>query len=69
MQSERCASLAASIDRGKDNPIAQHDRGNDGYQNFVSNAWGGADSQRSTDRQRELERQSSLLGCPKSTQR
>ncbi|SAK80911.1 hypothetical protein AWB75_05038 [Caballeronia catudaia] len=60
LQSERCAALGASIDWGRDNPSAQRNRGSE---DFVSNTWGGADSQTSPDRQRELERQSAILGC------
>lgn len=63
LKSDRCAALGASIDWGKDNPTAQRNRGNENYQNFVNNSWGGADGQASPDRQRELERQSAILGC------
>jgi hypothetical protein len=60
--SERCASLNASADWMKDNPFAGKDPHDKAY---VSNAWGGPDAQASQDRQNELQRQASVLGCPK----
>jgi hypothetical protein len=59
--SERCASLNASADWVKDNPFAGKDPQAKAY---VSNAWGGPDAQASQDRQNELQRQASILGCP-----
>ncbi|SAK61297.1 hypothetical protein [Caballeronia ptereochthonis] len=67
LQSERCASLKASIDWVQSRPTEPHDPGNSNYRNFVSNSWGGADNQRSPDRPNELERQATMLGCPKDT--
>jgi hypothetical protein len=59
--SERCASLNASADWVKDNRFAGTESRGMAY---VSNAWGGADTQASTDRQNELQRQAAILGCP-----
>jgi hypothetical protein len=60
--SERCALLNASADWVKDNPFAGKDPHDKAY---VSNAWGAPDAQASQDRQNELQRQASILGCPK----
>jgi hypothetical protein len=62
LKSERCTSLSASINYNKANSLSlsQQDRGGNDYAN---NPWGGPDSHSSPDRQRELERQSSMLGC------
>jgi hypothetical protein len=61
--SERCASLNASADWVKNNPYAGRNPRDTPYS---INAWGSADAQASPDARNELERQASMLGCPKS---
>lgn len=60
LQRERCATLSAAQDDARNYEFDQNN-GPD----FANNSWADANGPRSMNRQRELDRQSTMLGCPK----